>query len=208
MYTDKVIAHFKHPHNQGVLKNADAVGEEGNPNCGDIMKMYLKIDGDVISEIKFETLGCAAAIAVSSSLTDLVKGKTIAEALEVTKDDVVDDLGGLPAVKIHCSMLGVDALKTALHNYLSGKVEKKDEPVKKLSQLEEKIVAALDEIRPSLQADGGDLEFVSFDEATGILHIALTGACLGCPMSGITLKEGIEAEVMAAVNEVKEVKAV
>jgi nitrogen fixation protein NifU and related proteins len=117
MYTPKVLEHFKNPHNQGEMKDCDAVGQEGNPVCGDVMKIYLKIENNVIKDIKFETLGCAAAIAVSSDLTDMVKGKTLEEALKITKDDVVKDLGGLPPVKVHCSMLGVDALRKAIKNY-------------------------------------------------------------------------------------------
>jgi nitrogen fixation NifU-like protein len=117
MYTQKVLDHFKNPHNQGEMKDCDAVGQEGNPVCGDVMKIYLKIKDDVIIDVKFETLGCAAAIAVSSDLTDMVKGKTLEEALAITKDDVVNDLGGLPPVKVHCSMLGVDALQKAIKNY-------------------------------------------------------------------------------------------
>lgn len=116
-YTQKVIDHFKNPHNQGEIKDADAVGQAGNPVCGDVMKIYLKIKDDKIADVKFETLGCAAAIAVSSSLTDLVKGKTLDEALAVTKDKIVEDLGGLPPVKIHCSMLGVEALHEAIKEY-------------------------------------------------------------------------------------------
>lgn len=127
IYTKQVIKHFKNPHNQGVIKNADAVGQKGNAACGDVMKIYLKIDskgtkskpGPVIKDIKFETLGCAAAIAVSSALTDRVKGKGIDEALAITKDDVVKDLGGLPAPKIHCSMLGLEALHEAIKQYNS-----------------------------------------------------------------------------------------
>ena len=131
------MEHFKKPHNQGVIKNADAVGEAGNPQCGDMMKMYLKISrrqttddrrqkspldkggwGDfIIKDIKFETLGCAAAIAVSSAMTDMVKGKTLAEAKKLTKDKIVDNLGGLPPAKIHCSMLGLEALHTAIKDY-------------------------------------------------------------------------------------------
>lgn len=116
-YTKKVINHFKNPHNQGVIKNADAVGMAGNPICGDVMKVYLKVNNNIIKDAKFETLGCAAAIAVSSSLTDMVKGKTLNEALTITKDKIVDDLGGLPPVKIHCSMLGVEALHKAIEEY-------------------------------------------------------------------------------------------
>ncbi|MFA5129283.1 MAG: iron-sulfur cluster assembly scaffold protein [Patescibacteria group bacterium] len=117
IYSKKVLNHFKNPHNQGVIKNADAVGKVGNPGCGDVMKIYLKIKNNKIEDIKFETLGCAAAIAVSSALTDMVKGKTIEQSLKVTKDKIVKDLGGLPPVKIHCSMLGVEALHEAIKSY-------------------------------------------------------------------------------------------
>ncbi len=119
-YTDKVIEHFRNPHNQGNMADADAVAQEGNPVCGDVMKMYLKINSrqNVIEDIKFETLGCAAAIAVSSILTDMAIGKTLDEAMKLTKDDVVKELGGLPEQKVHCSMLGVDALHQAIKNYL------------------------------------------------------------------------------------------
>jgi len=130
-YSEKVLKHFKAPHNQGVIKDANAVGQAGNPVCGDVMKIYLKLDApkdvkkgqkninkSVIREVKFETLGCAAAIAVSSALTDMIKGMTLDEALKITKDSIVEDLGGLPAPKIHCSMLGVEALRQAIENYI------------------------------------------------------------------------------------------
>ena len=120
-YSKKVIEHFKNPHNQGRIKNADAIGQVGNPSCGDVMKIYLKIDNKkgekIIKDIKFETLGCAAAISVSSALTDIVKGKTISAALKITKDQIVKNLGGLPPVKVHCSMLGVEALHQAIEKY-------------------------------------------------------------------------------------------
>ena len=125
-YSQKVLDHFKNPRNQGDMKNPDALGEEGNPVCGDIMKMYLKIskkkvkenkEEEFIEDIKFETLGCAAAIAVSSALTEIAKGKTLDKALKLTKDDIIKELGGLPAPKIHCSMLGVDALHQAIKKY-------------------------------------------------------------------------------------------
>jgi len=116
-YTQKVIDHFKNPHNQGEIKDADAIGQAGNPVCGDVMKIYLKVENNKIADVKFETLGCAAAIAVSSSLTDFVKGKSLDEALAVTKDQIVNYLGGLPPVKIHCSMLGVEALHEAIKEY-------------------------------------------------------------------------------------------
>jgi nitrogen fixation NifU-like protein len=117
MYTEQVLEHFRHPQNQGVIEDADAVGQEGNPTCGDIMKIYLKIKDDTINDIKFETLGCAAAIAVSSALTVRAKGMKLDDALKMTKDDVVGDLGGLPVAKVHCSMLGVDALHQAISKY-------------------------------------------------------------------------------------------
>jgi nitrogen fixation NifU-like protein len=117
MYTQKVINHFKNPHNQGQIADADAVGEEGNPACGDVIKIYLKVEDDRIADIKFETFGCAAAIAVTSSLTDMVKDKTLDEAYALTRDAIVEDLGGLPVAKIHCSMLGVDALRQAIDHY-------------------------------------------------------------------------------------------
>lgn len=117
LYSQKVIQHFKKPHNQGSLAHPSAVGKVGNPVCGDIMKIYLQIKNNIIVKVKFETLGCAAAIAVSSALTDLVKGRTLDEAYQITKDQIVDDLGGLPAPKVHCSMLGVDALHLAIDNY-------------------------------------------------------------------------------------------
>jgi nitrogen fixation NifU-like protein len=121
-YSKKVIEHFKNPRNQGKIKNADAIGQVGNPSCGDVMKIYLKISKNktgekIIKDIKFETLGCAAAISVSSALTVLVKGKTIVEALKITKDKIVKDLGGLPPVKVHCSMLGIEALHQAIEKY-------------------------------------------------------------------------------------------
>jgi len=132
IYSKKVLQHFRNPHNQGVIKKADAIGKVGNAVCGDVMKIYLKvntpksaknakvrqnINNMIIKDIKFETLGCAAAIAVTSALTVMVKGKTVERALAITKDDIVRDLGGLPAPKIHCSMLGVEALHEAIENY-------------------------------------------------------------------------------------------
>jgi len=117
MYSDKVLDHFKNPRNQGELKNANAVGQKGNPTCGDVMKIYLDVQEGRIKEVKFETLGCAAAIAVSSLLTEYIKGMTVGEAKKVTKDDIVREADGLPPAKIHCSMLGVDAALEALKNH-------------------------------------------------------------------------------------------
>ena len=117
LYSEKVMDHFRNPRNVGVIENADGVGEVGNPVCGDIMKIYLKIDNDTISDVKFETFGCGSAIASSSMATELVKGKTIEEALSLTNKQVVDALGGLPAHKLHCSVLAEEAIKKALKDY-------------------------------------------------------------------------------------------
>ncbi|HPI67196.1 MAG TPA: iron-sulfur cluster assembly scaffold protein [bacterium] len=123
MYSPIVLEHFKNPHNQGSIADADAVGQVGNPVCGDIMKLYIKFrEADkslpvaerIIEDVKFETLGCGAAIASTSMLTDLIKGKTVTEALKVSKQDVAEALGGLPAAKIHCSILATEALEEAI----------------------------------------------------------------------------------------------
>ena len=117
LYTQTVMDHFMHPRNVGEIADADGVGEVGNAKCGDIMKMYLKINGDVIEDVKFETFGCGSAIASSSMATELIKGKTIEEALAVTNKQVVDALGGLPAYKLHCSVLAEESIKAAVKNY-------------------------------------------------------------------------------------------
>ena len=117
LYTQTVMDHFMHPRNVGEIADADGVGEVGNAKCGDIMKMYLKIKDDKIEDVKFETFGCGSAIASSSMATELIKGKTIEEALAVTNKQVVDALGGLPAYKLHCSVLAEESIKAAVKNY-------------------------------------------------------------------------------------------
>ena len=117
LYTETVMDHFTHPRNVGEIPDADGVGEVGNAKCGDIMKMYLKIKDDRIEDVKFETFGCGSAIASSSMATELIKGKTIEEALAVTNKPVVDALGGLPAYKLHCSVLAEESIKAAVKNY-------------------------------------------------------------------------------------------
>ncbi len=118
MYSEKVMDHFSNPRNVGEIENADGIGEVGNPKCGDIMKMYLKIENDVIVDVKFKTFGCGAAIATSSMATELIKGKTIQEALKLTNQAVVEALDGLPPVKLHCSVLAEEAVKSAIKDYL------------------------------------------------------------------------------------------
>ena len=117
MYTEKVMDHFRNPRNMGEIKDADGFGKVGNPKCGDVMAIYIKVKDEKIVDIKFKTFGCTAAIATSSILTELVKGKTINEAIKVTRDDVANELGGLPAIKMHCSNLAADALKEAIKDY-------------------------------------------------------------------------------------------
>ena len=122
-YSKKVIEHFSKPHNQGIIKDADGVGTVGNPTCGDIMKLYIKVSKnkkeEIIEDVKFETLGCGAAIATSSMITDLAKGKTLKEAEKITRQNVADELEGLPPTKMHCSNLAADALHEAIKNYKS-----------------------------------------------------------------------------------------
>lgn len=117
LYTETIMDHFTHPRNVGEIPDADGVGEVGNAKCGDIMKMYLKIKDNRIEDAKFETFGCGSAIASSSMATELIKGKTIEEALAVTNKQVVDALGGLPAYKLHCSVLAEESIKAAVKNY-------------------------------------------------------------------------------------------
>lgn len=117
-YSEKVMEHFRNPRNVGEMENPDGIGHVGNPTCGDIMEMYIKVKDNVITDVKFKTFGCGAAIATSSMVTELVKGKTIEEALKVSNEAVINALGGLPKVKRHCSVLAEDALKSAINDYM------------------------------------------------------------------------------------------
>ena len=117
LYSEKVMDHFLHPRNVGVSEDADAVGEVGNAKCGDIMKMYLKIEDDVIQDVKFETFGCGSAIASSSMATEMIKGRPLSEAMQLTNKAVTEALDGLPAHKLHCSVLAEEAIQSALEDY-------------------------------------------------------------------------------------------
>lgn len=117
LYSEKVMEHFRHPRNVGVIEDADGVGEVGNAVCGDIMKIYLKIEDDVVTDVKFETFGCGSAIASSSMATELIKGKPLSEVLTLTNQAVTEALGGLPAHKLHCSVLAEEAIRAAVKDY-------------------------------------------------------------------------------------------
>jgi nitrogen fixation NifU-like protein len=121
MYSEKVLDHFRNPRNVGEIENPDGVGEVGNPVCGDMMTIHIKVKENRIVDVKFKTFGCGAAIATTSMTTELAKGKTLDEALKITRNDVAEELGGLPPVKMHCSNLAADALHEAIKNYLEKK---------------------------------------------------------------------------------------
>lgn len=127
LYSDKVMDHFMNPRNVGKIDDADGVGEVGNAKCGDIMKVYIKVDNDIITDVKFNTFGCASAIATSSIATEMIKGKPISEALKLTNKAVVEALDGLPPVKIHCSVLAEEAVKAAIADYYK-KIGKEPDP--------------------------------------------------------------------------------
>jgi len=131
MYSEKVMEHFMNPRNVGEIPDADGVGTVGNPVCGDLMTVYIKVKDNMLEDVKFKTFGCGAAIATSSMITELAKGKTIEEALKITRGDVADSLGGLPPIKMHCSNLAADALHAAIKNYLE-KRRPKNEKFRKM----------------------------------------------------------------------------
>ncbi|WP_303863878.1 Fe-S cluster assembly scaffold protein NifU [Alkalibaculum bacchi] len=117
MYTEKVMDHFENPRNSGEIENASGVGEVGNAKCGDIMRMYLEVEEGIIKDVKFKTFGCGAAVATSSMATELIKGKTLEEAEKITNKKVVEELGGLPSEKVHCSVLAEEAIRAAIKDY-------------------------------------------------------------------------------------------
>ena len=125
LYSDKVMDHFRNPRNVGVLDDANGIGEVGNAKCGDIMKMYLKIEDDIVKDVRFETFGCGSAIAASSMATELIKGKPVSEVMQLTNKAVAEALDGLPAYKMHCSVLAEEAIRSALEDYERRKAEEK-----------------------------------------------------------------------------------
>jgi len=123
MYSEKVMDHFRKPRNMGEIPDADGIGSVGNPTCGDLMNIYIKVKDNVLTDVKFKTFGCGAAIATSSMITELAKGKTLDEALKITRGDVAENLDGLPKIKMHCSNLAADGLHAAIKDYLKKKEE-------------------------------------------------------------------------------------
>ena len=133
-YSEKVMEHFRNPRNVGEIENPDGIGHVGNPVCGDIMELYIKVDNGIITDAKFKTFGCGAAIATSSMVTELVKGKSVEEALEISNKAVAEALGGLPPIKMHCSVLAEEALKSAITDYLVK--SKKREEVQNVAEIQ------------------------------------------------------------------------
>lgn len=154
MYSEEVMELFENPKNMGEIEDADGVGKAGNPTCGDVMKLYINVSEEKgstkIEEIKFKTFGCAAAIATSSKITEIAEGKTIEEALETKNKEVADELGGLPKIKMHCSVLAADALKEAIYNYKKEKGEDVSEKLEKFHEQNQKKVEEVEHTREEM----------------------------------------------------------
>ena len=186
IYSEKVMDHFQNPRNVGTIENADGVGKVGNPVCGDMMEFYIKVKDNRIDDVKFKTFGCGAAIAVSSMVSEMAKGKTLEEAMAITNDDVAEELDGLPKNKLHCSNLGADALHKAIENYR----DKKQVPEK---EAEEKAVKDNEEECSCPYCDG---PIEGLEDVCGSCHVdldrcdecgkVLAKEAVDCPHCGAT----------------------
>ena len=156
MYSEKVMDHFRNPRNQGDIPDASGVGEVGNPVCHDMMSIYIKVEDDIITDIKFKTFGCGAAIATSSMITELAKGKPVLEAARISKKDVAEALDGLPPVKMHCSNLASDGLKTAIFDWLSKDEEARGRFADLYKQLEEEVRKIREKEKEEIAAATGE----------------------------------------------------
>ncbi len=271
-YNDKVMDHFLNPRNVGEMDSPDAVGEVGNMSCGDALKLTLKLDKDKkISDVKFQTFGCASAIASSSALTEIIKGLTIEEAAKITNQDIVETLGELPEEKMHCSVMGMEALQAAIADYKGETIEEDEEdgilickcfgvtdtkikqvakendvhsaekiknyckaggacgsclndiqnildtlwkddsnegeegltPVQLIIKIQDVIEK---EIKPTLQKDGGNIEFVNL--VNNVVEVKLKGKCATCPVSQVTLKNTVQGKIQEFVSKKLIVKEV
>ncbi|SDK42146.1 NifU-like protein [Maridesulfovibrio ferrireducens] len=268
-YTDKVREHFLNPKNSGTIDDADAVGEVGSLSCGDALRLFLKIDDEGrIEDAKFQTFGCASAIASSSVLTEMIKGMTVEEAEKVTNKDIAEALGGLPKEKMHCSVMGEEALEDAIRSYRGldavpapegeiickcfgvtdvqirhavvenklttveevtnftkagggcedchGRIKELIDEIRfgvtelkpviekpaKLTNIKrfQLVTQTIDEeIRPALHKDGGDIELIDIEGT--VVIVSLRGACVGCPSSGVTLKDFVERRLKETVED-------
>jgi nitrogen fixation NifU-like protein len=201
-YSEKVIDHFTNPRNVGVVENADGVGRIGNPVCGDMMEMSVKIDEDVISDIKFRTFGCGAAIATSSMATELIKGQKIDDALELTNRAIAEALGGLPPVKMHCSVLAADALKMALADYY--RKQGNEERARELAGEEEEVVEPSCELETVVPLHWDDLDAIAEALADAYPNVRPLDLSIPALFRRILSLPGFEDDPDAATEEILE----
>jgi NifU-like protein len=211
MYSEKVREYLRNPVNAGVIENPDAVGEVGSPECGDALKLMLRIDDqEKILDARFQTFGCASAIAIACAMTEMIIGKTLSDVKNLTNADIVEFIGGLPDIKFHCSVMGAEALEAAIADYRKRKHEKqtlKQGGIVMNDDQKAMVKLILErQIRPALQQDGGDIELI--DITDNKVQVSLQGACAHCPMATMTMKGFVEKQLKEAVSPDLEVESV